>query len=130
MPYYQWSAKMDLANWKTATIDFDIPQKDPLIQIAAFARVDGKGEFWEPGPNDASLVYTNGNPPGPTIKINRTGFHQDAGQLDFRFHVHYLPGAFQALQPWDTVSWRRTPKIRQITVDYDRPTQTLYHEDR
>jgi hypothetical protein len=26
-------------------------------------------------------------------------------------------------------SWKRCPKIKEVQVEYDRPTQTLHHED-
>ena len=54
----------------------------------------------------------------------------DAGQLDCRFYVEYRPGSFDSTQPWTTPSWKRTPKLKEIRVEYDRPCQTLYHEDR
>ena len=64
------------------------------------------------------------------MKINRTGYQNDAGQFDVRFYVEYKPGSFDAQNPRMAESWKRYPKIKEIQVEYDRPTQTLHHEDR
>ena len=49
---------------------------------------------------------------------------------DIRFYVEYAPGSFDALKSWETHSWKRTPKLKEVKVEYERPTRTLYNEER
>lgn len=130
MPFFQWSAQLSLANWKTVTWTEEVPKQDPNVVVHAIARLDGRGEFWDlPGVTDESLIYENKL--GQTsIPIRRIGHEGDAGQFDLRFTVEYRPNAFDALEPWNSNSWKRAPKLKVIRVDYDRPTQTLHHEER
>jgi hypothetical protein len=64
------------------------------------------------------------------VPVNRTSYLQNAGQLDIRFYVEYKPGSFNPQSPRTAESWKRCPKIKMIQVTYDRPSQTLHHEDR
>jgi hypothetical protein len=129
MVYFQWSTKMDLARWRSMTWTQEIAPADPNVVVHCLVRVDGKGEFWDPpGFTDAVLVKEFVNP--ARNPIDRTGHQHDAGQFDVRFYVEYRPGSYDALQPWNAHSWKRVPKIKEIRVEYDRPLQTLYHEDR
>lgn len=130
MPYFQWSTRMDLARWLSLWWDQEVPLNDPNIVVHALVRIDGRGEFWDaPGLSDRTLLldFTTPRAKNP---INRVGFLEQAGQFDVRFHVEYRPGSFDATQPWNAHSWKRAPKIKEIRVDYDRPTQTLHREDR
>jgi len=130
MVYFQWSTKLDLAHWNTFMWRHDIPQSDKNILVHALARIDGRGEFWDaPGMSDLTLLVDSiaGN---SNVKLNRTGHLQDSGQLDVRFYVEYKQGAFDAQNPRQSESWKRCPKIKEIQVDYDRPVQTLHHEDQ
>jgi hypothetical protein len=130
MASYQWSTKMDLARWKTVKWTQEIFQVDPNIVVHCLARIDGKGEFYDaPGLTDTSLLLEFTQPQGAN-RVDRTGFLQDAGQLDLRFYVEYRQGSFDPTQPAAVASWKRTPRIKEIRVEYDRPTQVLYHEDR
>jgi hypothetical protein len=130
MVYFQWSTKLDLAHWNTFRWTQEIPSQDKNIVIHALARVDGKGEFWDaPGMND-NVMLIDSVTPGTNVKVNRTGYLQDAGQFDVRFYVEYKQGAFDAQNMRMAESWKRYPKIKEIQVEYDRPCQTLHHEDR
>jgi hypothetical protein len=107
----------------------DVPASDPNIVVHAMVRFDAKGEFYDkPGITDKVLLQDFITPSGN--KLNRVGHMNDAGQLDVRFYVEYKSGSFDATQPWNVHTWKRTPKIREIDVEYDRPVKTLYHEDR
>ena len=130
MVYFQWATKMDLAHWESFRWTQEIPAQDKNILIHAFARVDGKGEFWDaPGMND-NVMLIESVTPGTNVKVNRTGYQNEAGQFDVRFYVEYRTGSFDAAQPRMAESWKRYPKIKEIQVEYDRPSQTLHHEDR
>ncbi|HLY09040.1 MAG TPA: hypothetical protein VKW04_07055 [Planctomycetota bacterium] len=130
MVYFQWSTNLDLAHWNTYMWNQMLPQGEKNIVVHGMARIDGKGEWWDPPAlNDLTLlvdsVTGNGN-----VKVNRTGYLNDAGQFDVRFYVEYKPGSFDSQNPRTAESWKRTPKIQQIQVEYDRPIQTLHHEDQ
>ena len=128
MAYFQWSTKMDLAGWKNFRIDQEVFPADPNVVLHALVRVDGKGEFYDrPAVSDMTLLYESITGTG---QINRVGHLNDAGQLDVRFYTEYKPGSFDATAPWNTMSWKKPSRIKQIQVDYDRPVQVLYHEDR
>jgi hypothetical protein len=130
MAYYQWSTKMDLAKWHSFWWDSSVPQGDKNIVIHALVRMDGRGEWYDPpAVNDTHLLWEFHTPDAQN-PLNRIGHENDAGQLDCRFYVEYRPGSFDSTQPWTTPSWKRTPKLKEIRVEYDRPCQTLYHEDR
>jgi len=130
MVYFQWSAKMDLAHWRSYKWTQEIQPADDKIVIHAIGRVDGKGEFWDPpGMNDQILVVDS-TAPGTNVRVERTGYQHEAGQFDVRFYVEYKQGSFDSAAPRTAETWKRYPKIKDLTVDYDRPTQTLHHEDR
>jgi hypothetical protein len=130
MVYFQYSTKMDLAHWNWFKWTQEQTPADDKIVIHAVARVDGKGEFWDPpGMNDNVLVIDS-TTPGTSVPVKRTGYQYDAGQFDVRFYVEYKQGSFDATNARSTETWKRYPKIREIQVDYDRPSQTLHHEDR
>src|SRR5205814_2111108 len=130
MAYFQWSAKMELANWRTFLWK-EVPINDPNVVVHSLVRFDGKGEFFDrPAISDNVLLMEFLTPPQSGAKLNRVSHLNEAGQLDVRFYVEYRPGSYDASQPWNAMSWKKTPKIREIQVEYDRPMQTLYHEDR
>ena len=130
MPYHQVSIRMEDAFWRTVSWTTELPPGDTNVSIMAIVRMDGRGEYWDTGgPSDASLVWasTKGQ---ESLTLNRRGTRNDAGQLDMRFYVDYAQGSFDAQQSWMTHSWKRTPKLKEVRVSYERPTRTLYHEDR
>jgi hypothetical protein len=126
MSYFQWSVRLDQARWQRLRWTQEIPESDPLLQVHCLVRLDGKAEFWDPP--DKNFLFEYLTPTGATL--NRIGHQGEAGQLDVRFYWEYKPGAYNPLQPWNAHTWKRAPKIKEIQVDYDRPTQVLYHEDR
>ncbi len=132
MSYWQWSTRLDGANWRSLQWTEEIPSGDKNIVVHALLRLDGKAEFWEaPGQTGnvgAHLFEFAGG--GGKKTINRSGYQQDAGQLDVRFYWEYKPSSFDARAPWTAHSWKRAPKIKELRVEYDRPTQVLHHEDR
>ncbi len=130
MVYFQWSTRMDLARWNSYVWRQDIPQQDKNIVVHGMARLDGKGDFWDPpGMGDMALLI-DAVTAGGNVKINRTGHLNDSGQFDVRFYIEYKPGSFDAQNMRTAESWKRCPKIKELQVEYDRPTQTLHHEDR
>jgi len=128
MVYFQWSTKLDLAHWNSYLWKSAMPKGEKNIVIHGMARIDGKGDFWDPpGLNDMTLLVDSVTGNG---KLNRIGHLNDAGQFDVRFYIEYKPGSFDAQNPRGAEAWKRAPKIQEIQVEYDRPIQTLHHEDR
>jgi hypothetical protein len=130
MSYFQWSTKMDLSNWRSVSWTQELPSGDSNLVVHALVRVDAKGEFWDPPGNSANTIlyeFANG---GARSSINRVGYQNDPGQLDVRFYWEYRQGSFDPAAPWNSPSWKRTPKIKELRVEYDRPLQILHHEDR
>lgn len=130
MVYFQWSTKLDLAHWYSFQWMQELPQGDKNIQVHALARVDGRGEFFDPPGMSDLVLLIDSVAQGAAVRVNRTGHLQDAGQFDVRFYFQYQPGSFDATAPRNAESWKRCPKIKQVLVEYDRPNQTLHHEDR
>ncbi|MBI3858216.1 MAG: hypothetical protein HY293_21245, partial [Planctomycetes bacterium] len=130
MVYFQWTVKMDLAHWNSVRWTQDIPTQDKNIVVHAIVRIDGKGEFWDPPGMNDNVMVIDSITGGSNVKVDRTGHQNDAGQFDVRFYVEYKPGSFDAQAPRTAESWKRCPRIKEIQVEYDRPTQTLHHEDR
>jgi hypothetical protein len=126
MVYFQWGQQLDLAHWNSFLWRQELPKSDKLIKVHGLARMDGIREFWDP-PAAGELVDSTSA--GGNIKLNRTGYRGDAGQFDFRFYVEYPQGSFDAVNPRNAESWKRCPKIKEVQVEYDRPCQTLHHED-
>jgi hypothetical protein len=130
MSYFQWSAKMDLANWRSVAWTQELPAGDTNIVVHALVRVDAKGEWWDPpGVNDKKILYEFANG-GRRNVVDRIGYQNDPGQFDVRFYWEYKQGSFDPAAPWNSPSWKRAPKLKELRVEYDRPTQTLHHEDR
>lgn len=119
MAYWQTSSTMEGARWKEVRWTEEIPAGDRNLKTHVLLRIDGKGE-WVDAPGSDLLEFTD--PQGGPV--NRFGFEKDAGQIDLRVYFGY-EGGF-----WPAHSWKRAVRIREIQVDYDRPTRTLYHEDR
>jgi hypothetical protein len=130
MVYYQWSTKLDLAHWHSFRWVQEIPAQDKNIVVHALARIDGRGEFWDPPGMTQNVLLLDSTAAGGNVKVDRTSYLQDAGQFDVRFYIEYKQGSFDTQNPRNAESWKRCPKIKEIQVEYDRPTQTLHHEDR
>lgn len=132
MSYFQWSTKLEGATFRNVQWTEEIPAGDRNIAVHALVRIDGKAEFYEaPGQTGNAgshlFEFTGG---GAKKTINRAGYQMDAGQFDIRFYWEYRQGSFNALAPWDAHSWKRTPKIKEIRLEVEKPVQTLHHEDR
>jgi hypothetical protein len=133
MVWFQWGVKMDLAHWKTFTWKQTVQNSDPNVIVHALARVDNRCDFWDaasPGMKDPILLIDSITP-NTDVQVKRTSYLQEAGQFDVRFLVEYKRDvSFDATLPRQHESWKRAPKITEIQVEYERPTQTLHHEDR
>jgi hypothetical protein len=126
MVYFQWVQQLDLAHWNSYLWRQELPQGEKNIKVHGMARLDGIREFWD-APQNGELVDSITS--GPNVKLNRTGYRGDAGQFDFRIYIEYPQGCFDAQNMRNAESWKRCPKIKEVQVEYDRPIQTLHHED-
>ncbi|MBI2901025.1 MAG: hypothetical protein HYY17_12640 [Planctomycetes bacterium] len=122
MAYWQVSTTVPDARWGRLSWEARVPGDDPLVRLHVLVRVDGRGEFTDPP--DGEHLFDFIDPEAPN-RIDRTGGTHDAGQLDVRFAVEYRPGSFR---PND--AWKKTPRLFQVGVEYERPTRALHHEER
>jgi len=124
MAYGQVSATLPDAFWRSVSWEEAVVPPDPGLRLRVLARVDGMAEFFDPPGNGASNLLWDLVGGGTAHRIDRAGTLNLAGQLDLRYFVEYRPGSF-----WPADSWKRTPRLYQIRVDYERATRTLYHEE-
>lgn len=125
MPYFQASWTLRGARWRTILWQDEVSQNDQNVVVHCILRADGMGNLFDlPGATDTSLIwdFARGGTPYP---ITYRAQLRDAGQLDARFEVEYLAGSY-----WPNHSWKRTPKIKQVDVEYDRDTKVLFHEEK
>ncbi len=120
MSYYQAVTNMESARWRKATWTEEKPANDPNLRTHLLVRIDGKGEWFTP-PGGELFDFTDPSGKNP---IHRIGFENEAGQLELRFCFEYVAGF------WPQHSWKRATRVKEIRVEYDWPTRTLYHEDR
>ena len=122
--YYQASTTFRGANWRTVGWTEHMPAADRGLRTRCTVRVDGMGEMWElPAVDDRHLLWDFATP-NAANQVGRMSGMRDQGQLDIRFQVEYLSGCY-----WPAHGWKRSPRIKQIQVEYDRPFKVVYHED-
>jgi hypothetical protein len=125
MPYYQASWTVRGARWLSITWTEELPLGDTNLVVHCLVRADGVGNLFDaPVLSDDTLVweFTKGNTANPLM---HTSSLRDAGQLDARFMIEYLPGSF-----WPNHSWKRAPRIRRVDAQFDRETKVLFHEEK
>lgn len=120
MCYYQATASMEAALWKSVTWVEEEPAKDKNLRTHVLVRIDGVGEWFDaPGKDLFDFTQPNGKNP-----IDRIGYRNDPGQLDLRIGFEYRGGF------WPEHSWKRATRVKHVRVLYNRPTRVLYHEDK
>ncbi|MBI2931244.1 MAG: hypothetical protein HYY16_06305, partial [Planctomycetes bacterium] len=124
MAYFQASITRRGARWRTVQWQQEVPQDDPLVRTHCLVRADGMGEFTDAPVRDGRTQLWDFTTPNAPNAIDYVSGRRDAGQLDARFYVEYLPGAY-----WPNHAWKRSPKIQRLQVEMERPTRVLYHED-
>jgi hypothetical protein len=122
--YYHVATTFRGANWRTVGWTEHMPAADRGLRTRCTVRVDGMGEMWElPAVNDSHLLWDFAAP-NTANQVGRMSGMRDQGQLDVRFQVEYLQGCY-----WPAHGWKRSPRLKQIQVEYDRPFKVVYHED-
>lgn len=119
MAYWQVSATIPDARWGAVTWEED--RGEEPVELHVLVRVDARGEFTDP-PGAHLFDFTD---PAIPNRVDLTGSTNEAGQIDLRFVVEYKAGSF-----WPNDAWKRTPRLFEARVEYERPTRTLHHEDR
>jgi len=122
--YFQASITARGARWRSLQWDEQIPAGDALLRTHCLVRADGMGEWFDPPGQDARTLLWDFVKPNVPNGIDHASGWRDAGQLDVRFEVEYLPTAF-----WPNHAWKRSPRWRQLQVSYERPTKVVFHED-
>lgn len=81
---------------------------------------------WDTGLFDSGDIelIERGMEDGDGVKINT-----QSDQIDLRFHVEYLPGAYDAVLGLSH-GWKMTPRLRLTGVEYIAPSRLLRRVDR
>jgi hypothetical protein len=124
MPYFQVAHTTRDARWREIRYFIEVGQNDPNLQPHGYLRVDGLGDFTTPNLDDHSAVWhftkSQQNPLQDYISSRL-----ENGQMETRFFLEYKAGSY-----WPAHSWKRTMKMHEVRIDYDRDTKVLFHEDK
>ncbi|MHC4606123.1 MAG: PilX N-terminal domain-containing pilus assembly protein [Planctomycetota bacterium] len=124
MCYWQVSAGIPDAAWGRVSWESKTVADDPNVLLHVLVRVDGMNEFYDP-PNGQSKFLREFTRPKAANDLNLVGYINQPGQLDIRFYVEYAQSSY-----WPNDSWKRTPRLYEVRIEYERATKILYHEDQ
>ncbi|HEU4338682.1 MAG TPA: hypothetical protein VFS19_01325, partial [Planctomycetota bacterium] len=124
MPYFQLAHTTRDARWKELRYSIEAGQNDPNLLPHAYLRLDGLGDFTRPEEGDHSAVWHYFK--NQTNSLNDyVSSRLENGEMELRLFLEYKPGSY-----WPNHSWKRTMKVNEVRVDYDRDTKVLFHEDK
>jgi hypothetical protein len=124
MPYFQVAHTTRNARWREARHFIEVGSNDPNLLPHAYLRIDGLGEYTIPRLDDHNAVW-HFIKQGSNPLEDYTSSRLENGQMEVRFFLEYKTGSF-----WPNHSWKRTMKINELRIDYDRDTKVLFHEDK
>jgi hypothetical protein len=124
MPYFQVAHTTRDARWKEARWLIETGQNDPNLLPHEYMRIDGLGDLTVPSVDEHSAVWhifkTQTHP-----LDNYISSRLENGEIEVRFFLEYKAGSY-----WPNHSWKRTMKVHELRIDYDRDTKVLLHEDK
>ena len=124
MPYFQTAHATRNARWREIRFQAELDRNDPNLRSHCYVRIDGLGDLTLPGVDEHTAVWhffkSQQNPLDDYISSRL-----ENGQIESRFFLEYRPGSF-----WPANSWKRTMKLHEVRIDYDRDTKVLLHEDK
>lgn len=124
MPYFEAAHTTRDARWKEVRYSIETGQNDPNLLPHGYLRIDGLGDFTAPDVDEHSAVWhwtkSQQNPLGDYVSSRL-----ENGQIEARFFLEYKKGSY-----WPEHSWKRTMKVHELRIDYDRDTKVLLHEDK
>jgi hypothetical protein len=124
MPYFSVAQTTRDARWREFRYQIETGQNDINLLPHGYLRVDGLGHFTIPSVEEHSAVWhfykSQKNPLDDYISSRL-----ENGQIEARFFLEYKQGSY-----WPQDSWKRTMKIHEIRIDYDRDPTVLMHEDK
>jgi len=124
MPHFQVAQTTRDARWREMRYVIDTGQNDANLLPHAYLRLDGLGEFTIPTLGEHSAVwhfYKSQSNPLQDYVSSRL----ENGQLEARFFLEYRQGSY-----WPQDSWKRTMRIHELRIDYDRDMKVLFHEEK
>jgi hypothetical protein len=124
MPYFQIAQTTRDARWRELRYSIETGQNDPNLVPHAFVRLDGFGDFTVPAMSEQSSVLHFFKNQQNSLQ-DYVASRLENGQFEVRLFLEYKPGSF-----WPEQSWKRTMKVHELRVDYDRDTKVLFHEDK
>ncbi|HEV8420112.1 MAG TPA: hypothetical protein VGR13_02010, partial [Actinomycetota bacterium] len=124
MPYFQVAHTTRNARWRGISYQAELPLADKNLLPHLYVRLDGLGDFTLPKVDEHSAVWhfykSQSNPLEDFISSRL-----ENGQMELRFFLEYRPGSY-----WPEHSWKRTMKLLETRLEYDRDTKVLFHEDK
>ncbi|HZN61162.1 MAG TPA: hypothetical protein VFC90_02035, partial [Planctomycetota bacterium] len=122
MPYFEAAHTTRNARWRQVRFVTETDRKDANLVPHLYLRIDGLGDFTIPAVGDHSAVgHVFEGRPNPLQDY--VSSRLENGQVEARFFLEYKEGSY-----WPKDSWKRTMKIHEIRIDYDRDTKILLHE--
>jgi hypothetical protein len=123
MPYFQAAHTTRDARWRGIRLEIERDGRDPNLQPRCLARVDGLGDLTRPWVDDQSAVWLFSGGGAHSLEDLISG-RLENGQVEARLFLDYEPGSY-----WPANSWKRTLKIHEVRIDYDRDTKVVMHQD-
>ena len=124
MPHFALGHTTRDSRWREIRYSIEVGQNDPNLQPHGHVRIDGLGDFTTPSLENHSAVWHFAKAQQNQLQ-DYISSRLDNGQMETRFFLEYRPGSF-----WPNQSWKRTMKLSEVRIDYDRDTKVLMHEDK
>jgi hypothetical protein len=123
MPYFQVAHTTRDARWKSLRFEATRDGDDRRLRIHGFVRIDGLGDFTRIARDAHSDVWDFVGAGRHSLE-DTVSSRLENGQFDIRWQLEYLRGSY-----WPADSWKRTWKLKEARVEYDRDTKVLFHEE-
>ena len=124
MPHFALAQTTRNARWREIRYFIEVGQNDPNLAPQGNVRLDGLGDFTTPKLDEHSAVWLFSGAQQYSLQ-DYVSSKLENGQLETRFFIEYKPGSY-----WPSQSWKRTMKLQEVRIDYDRDAKVLMHEDK
>ncbi|HKS16831.1 MAG TPA: hypothetical protein VJU16_05935, partial [Planctomycetota bacterium] len=124
MPYFSVGHTTRDARWNELRYQIETGANDANLLPHGYLRVDGLGHFTVPTVDEHSAVWHFFKSQKNTLD-EYVSSRLENGQIEARFFLEYKQGSY-----WPADSWKRTMKIHEVRIDYDRDSKVLMHEDK
>jgi hypothetical protein len=123
MAYFQVAHTTRDARWRGLRLEIERDGRDPNLLPRFLVRIDGIGHLTHPQVDDHSAVWRFSGSGAHSLEDLISG-RLENGQIEARLFLDYEKGSY-----WPSNSWKRTVKIHEVRIDYDRDTRVVMHQD-